>query len=139
MVVYKCNSCGAIMDTDAAARAMGYGPDTKVSVMSSPPSKCGVCGSTNISLVSNSSNSSKSGCFIATATYGTPFAEEINILRYWRDNFLLKHLFGRLFIKMYYTISPPIADFISKRDRMKGIVRAMLNPYVNFLKYLYKK
>ncbi|ODS35195.1 hypothetical protein BEH94_01935 [Candidatus Altiarchaeales archaeon WOR_SM1_SCG] len=78
-------------------------------------------------------------CFIATAAYGTPFAEEINILRHWRDSFLLKHSIGRLFIRTYYKISPPIADFISKKDRIKGIVRTILNPYVKFLKYIYKR
>ncbi len=57
----------------------------------------------------------QSKCFIATAAYGTPFAKEINILRYWRDTFLLKHFIGILFVKTYYKISPPIADFISKR------------------------
>ena len=41
-------------------------------------------------------------CFIATATYGTPFAREINVLRLWRDNFLQTSSLGRLFIKVYY-------------------------------------
>ncbi len=84
-------------------------------------------------------NPKKSGCFIATAAYGTPFAAEINILRQWRDSFLLKHILGKMFVKTYYTISPPIAEYISKRNKLRAIVRLALNPYVKFLTYFYKK
>lgn len=84
-------------------------------------------------------NPKKSGCFIATAAYGTPFATEINILRQWRDSFLLNHILGKMFVKTYYTISPPIAEYISKRDKLRAIVRLALNPYVKFLTYFYKK
>ena len=36
----------------------------------------------------------QSQCFIATAAYGTPFAQEIEILRYWRDKKLKKAVWG---------------------------------------------
>src|SRR3989338_4033242 len=78
-------------------------------------------------------------CFIATASYGTPFAEEINILRFWRDNFLLKNYFGTQFVKTYYLLSPPIARFIQKRDYLRTSVRFCLNPFIKLLKKIYKK
>lgn len=81
----------------------------------------------------------KSACFIATASYGTPFAEEINILRFWRDNFLLKNYFGTLFVNTYYNISPPIARFIQKRRYLRASVRFCLNPFIRLLKLIYKK
>lgn len=83
-------------------------------------------------------NQSTKKCFIATAAYGTPFANEINILRYWRDTSLLQNLFGRIFVKTYYKISPHIANYISKRNWLKTSVRYILNPFVKLLKRIYK-
>ncbi|RUM34790.1 MAG: hypothetical protein DSY50_05870, partial [Desulfobulbus sp.] len=57
-------------------------------------------------------STSSSGCFIATAAYGTSFAEEIDVLRNWRDDFLEASYPGRLFIRTYYSLSPPVADNI---------------------------
>lgn len=74
------------------------------------------------------------GCFIATAVYGTPLADEINVLRNWRDVSLMNNFFGRIFVKIYYTISPPIANFISKSEKLKKIVRAILKPFIIQLK-----
>jgi len=78
-------------------------------------------------------NRTPDGCFIATASYGTPFAQEINILRNWRDKFLIKHTIGRNFIKWYYINSPPIAEFISKKNALKFIVRLLLKPIILLL------
>lgn len=79
----------------------------------------------------------KGKCFIATAAYGTPFAEEINILRYWRDSFLLKHYISTKFVQAYYAISPPIANLIDKRETLRYIVRKMLDPPVKLMEYYY--
>ncbi|HIN40226.1 MAG TPA: hypothetical protein EYM84_08130 [Flavobacteriales bacterium] len=77
------------------------------------------------------------GCFIATAAYGTPFADEIDILRNWRDDFLEASYPGRLFIKTYYSLSPPVADNISESDGKRKIVRTALGPIVKVLKDRY--
>lgn len=73
-------------------------------------------------------------CFIATAAYGTPLAEEINILRKFRDNSLQLSPIGKRFIDFYYLISTPIAKFISSRSCLRKFVRSILNPLVTFLK-----
>tara|TARA_B100001123_G_scaffold442859_1_gene587448 strand:- start:2240 stop:3325 length:1086 start_codon:yes stop_codon:yes gene_type:complete len=78
-----------------------------------------------------------SGCFIATAAYGTPFAEEIDVLRNWRDDFLEASYPGRLFIKTYYSLSPPVADNISESEGKRKIVRTTLGPIVKILKSRY--
>ena len=65
-------------------------------------------------------------CFIATAAYGTPMAEEIGILREFRDEYLLTNTVGRALIDIYYRVSPPIAEFITEHPRLKPIVRAGL-------------
>ena len=78
-----------------------------------------------------------SGCFIATAAYGTPFAEEIDVLRNWRDDFLEASYPGRLFIKTYYSLSPPVADNISESEGKRKILRIAIGPIVKILKGKY--
>jgi hypothetical protein len=69
-------------------------------------------------------------CFIATAAYSTPVAEEIQILREFRDKYLLINPLGEGFVDIYYGISPPIAAFITEHSGLKPIVRAGIMPVV---------
>jgi hypothetical protein len=69
-------------------------------------------------------------CFIATAAYGTPMAEEIQILRDFRDEYLLTNAVGQALVGIYYRVSPPIAEFITEHPRLKPVVRAGLVPAV---------
>jgi len=62
-------------------------------------------------------------CFIATAAYGSPAAQEINILRQFRDEFLLHNPPGKAFVAVYYATSPPIAEFISRHEVLRTAVR----------------
>jgi hypothetical protein len=68
------------------------------------------------------------GCFIATAAYGTPMAEQVQILREFRDEYLLTNVVGQAFVDFYYMVSPPIAEFITVHPSLKSIVRAGLFP-----------
>jgi len=70
------------------------------------------------------------GCFIATAAYGTPIAKEIEILREFRDEYLLTNPVGKGLVEFYYKVSPPIAEFIAEHPSLKPIVRAGLLPAV---------
>jgi hypothetical protein len=75
------------------------------------------------------------GCFIATAAYGTPTAEQINVLREFRDMVLLKSTSGSRFVALYYRLSPPIADFIARSDLLRTLVRdLLLDPVVSIVK-----
>jgi hypothetical protein len=75
-------------------------------------------------------------CFIATAAYGTEAAAELNILRDFRDQVLLKNPLGSRFVETYYRVSPPIADFIAKNDVLRAIVRELfIDPVVNLLQW----
>jgi hypothetical protein len=70
------------------------------------------------------------GCFIATAAYGSMMKPHVKILRDFRDRFLLHNSIGKSFVSIYYTYSPPIADFIAKHDSLKAMVRISLLPVV---------
>jgi len=65
-------------------------------------------------------------CFIATAAYGTPTAEQINVLREFRDVVLLESTLGSQFVTLYYQLSPPVADFIARSDLLRTLVRELL-------------
>jgi len=69
-------------------------------------------------------------CFIATAAYGTPMAQEIEVLREFRDVYLLTNPLGQAFVDFYYRVSPPMAEFITEHPSLKPIVRAALVPVV---------
>jgi len=69
-------------------------------------------------------------CFIATAAYGTPMAEEIQILREFRDEYLLTNPLGKALVGVYYRVSPPIAEFIAEHPSLRLVVRAGLVPVV---------
>jgi len=66
------------------------------------------------------------GCFIATAAYGTSTAEQIDVLRDFRDVVLLESIPGSLFVSLYYQFSPPVADFIAGNQFLRTVVRELL-------------
>ena len=71
-----------------------------------------------------------SGCFVATAAYGSPFCPEVEALRHFRDACLLTNAPGRAFVKFYYEVSPKIADVIRERESLKAMTRFLLGPVV---------
>jgi hypothetical protein len=74
------------------------------------------------------------GCFIATAAYGTDTANELDMLREFRDAVLLPNRVGAEFISLYYRASPPIADFISQNEVLRTMVRVgFVDPIVKIL------
>jgi hypothetical protein len=75
-------------------------------------------------------------CFIATAVYGTDTAEEINLLREFRDVVLLPSGPGAEFVSLYYEVSPPIAEVISQHDFLRTAVRVgFIDPVVAILSW----
>lgn len=79
---------------------------------------------------SSSSGSSKSGCFIATAAYGSYLHPKVALLRAFRDDYLLTNAPGRLFVALYYRVSPPIADLIARHSLLRGATRLLLAPVI---------
>ena len=67
-------------------------------------------------------------CFIATAAYGTPMAGEIEVLRGFRDGYLLDSGVGTAFVDAYYRLSPTVADWVAQSSTLAALVRLILAP-----------
>jgi len=80
------------------------------------------------------------GCFIATAIYGSPFAQEVALLQNLRDEVLMKSSIGLKFVAEYYRFSPTIARVINKSRITKNIVRlTIISPLIKGVKRIVKE
>tara|TARA_B100001173_G_scaffold305803_1_gene311750 strand:+ start:218 stop:913 length:696 start_codon:yes stop_codon:yes gene_type:complete len=82
----------------------------------------------------NAASSSSGGCFVATATFGDYDHPVVLDLRLFRDNILNKSLFGKLFIKFYYTFGPYPAAIIAKSELLRKIsLKYLIEPLHKFV------
>jgi hypothetical protein len=83
----------------------------------------------------------KSDCFIATAAYGSTIEDEVEFLRRFRDDLLMKtrsgaQFFQHFYDQYYYQFSPPIADQMRADPEMAAQVRfALVEPIVHYLQW----
>lgn len=68
----------------------------------------------------------KEGCFIATAAFGNEDHTVVVKLRIFRDQQLMPFYFGRLFVRLYYLVSPPIACYVQRSPILRKTIRAIL-------------
>jgi len=80
------------------------------------------------------------GCLIATASYGSELAPQIQQLREFRDKILLKTESGSAFMAgfndFYYSFSPIIADYERENPVFKEVVKAAITPMISSLSIL---
>lgn len=73
------------------------------------------------------------GCYIATCVYGSYDCPSVWTLRRFRDNTLAKSMFGRLFIRVYYAISPQIVKWFGKTHWFKTFCQKRLDLFIHEL------
>ena len=82
-------------------------------------------------------NEEGGGCLIATATYGSELAPQVQQLRELRDNQLLQTESGTAFIEtfndIYYSFSPMIADYERENPYFKEAVKLAITPMLSTL------
>lgn len=79
----------------------------------------------------------RTNCFIATEIYGF-YSDEVYLLQNWRDKFLNKHLLGKLFIWLYYLISPILTKIIKLSRIIRVISKSILDKILKMI-YPYTK
>lgn len=84
----------------------------------------------------------KNGCFIATAALESEIHPDVQFLRDYRDNILLKSSHKKQFeriLNLYYKFSPPVADAMNRDKNLKRAVKyTIVYPIVLSLKILVK-
>jgi tetratricopeptide (TPR) repeat protein len=75
-----------------------------------------------------------SGCFVATAAFGTPYEPIIDIYREYRDKHLSGSTLGRLAIRCYAVLGPLGARLVIRSDTLKRVTAwtlALLAPWIS--------
>jgi TPR repeat protein len=71
--------------------------------------------------------SQKSGCYIASAVYGSHEAAPVRVLRRYRDDSLATSMIGRGFIRAYYAVSPRMAKHFEQSSVLNRATRRVLD------------
>ena len=73
------------------------------------------------------------GCYVATSVYGSYDCPEVWMLRRFRDNVLAKTWYGRLFIRLYYAVSPTAVKLFGDSQWFQNFFRDKLDTMVSEL------
>jgi tetratricopeptide (TPR) repeat protein len=74
------------------------------------------------------------GCYVATAIYGSYDCPEVWTLRRFRDFTLAESWYGRIFIKIYYSISPMLVRWFGEAIWFKKLFQKPLDNLVQKLR-----
>lgn len=69
-------------------------------------------------------------CFVATAAYGSLMANDVEMLRSFRDSVLRSTVFGELAVEAYYTFGPSVAGVVGESELLRATARGVLSPII---------
>jgi len=75
----------------------------------------------------------QSGCYVATAVYGSYDCPEVWTLRRFRDETLAETWYGRAFIHFYYAISPSLVKWLGETQWFRNLWKPKLDRMVQRL------
>ncbi len=78
-------------------------------------------------------NNQSSGCYVATAVYGSYDCPQVWTLRRYRDYTLAETWYGRAFIRTYYAVSPTLVKWFGQTDWFKAMWKPKLDRMVQRL------
>jgi len=116
--------------TIVSTHILGLSPKTKYYVAVRPKNCCGHAGDivTGAAETAAAQFVTLSGCFIATAAYGSELAGEVATLRRFRDERLLKNPLGQAAVASYYALSPGLSAVLADSEPLRALARAALGP-----------
>ncbi|HVX02303.1 MAG TPA: CFI-box-CTERM domain-containing protein [Nitrososphaera sp.] len=78
-----------------------------------------------------------SGCLIATAAFGSELTPQVQFLRGFRDDYVVKSMSGSAFMDafntVYYSFSPQVADYERQQPWLQATVKAAVYPLFGIL------
>jgi subtilisin family serine protease len=75
-------------------------------------------------------------CVIAAAAWGSAMRSKLAVLRQFRDRRLLTNGPGKLFVRAYYALSPPLAGLVTRHPWLRVAARIGLAPFVLFAEWV---
>lgn len=78
-------------------------------------------------------NETKKGCYVATCVYGSYDCPQVWTLRRFRDEILSNSILGRLFIFIYYSISPTVVKLFGRQSWFNKLFKTPLDNLVSKL------
>lgn len=77
------------------------------------------------------------GCLIVTATFGSPMASEVQLVRSFRDDSIVKSYTGSRFMPgfnaWYYSFSPQVSTYISEHPVTKPAMQVLITPILQIV------
>jgi len=81
-------------------------------------------------LVGSNKGNGTDGCYVATAVYGSYDCPQVWTLRRFRDFSLKRSFGGRLFVRVYYAVSPTLVKLFGKTKWFNSGCQKMLDKFV---------
>jgi hypothetical protein len=99
-----------------------------------------IVGAVHAQPITTPDNEENGGCLIATATFGSELAPQVQQLREFRDSTILSTESGTAFMtgfnQFYYSFSPMIADLEREQPIFKEVMKITLTPMLSSLSLL---